>query len=101
MASGRRQSLYSFDFPATDEPQQLTTEYEDLLTKLIDERKAKLEELGSRKGNKKDISNLMSDVRFLEVELQRYQQSMSLFRTKGVPKVGRWGKPETPEGARE
>ena len=77
----------------------MTTEYEDLLRRLIDEKNAKLAELNGRKGKKKDISNLMSDVRFLEVELQRYQQSMSLFRTKGVPKVGRWGKPETREGA--
>jgi hypothetical protein len=36
----------------------------------------------------------MSDVRFLEVELQRYEQGMALFRTKGLPKVGRWGMPE-------
>ena len=79
----------------------MTTEYEDLLRRLIDEKNAKLAELNGRKGKKKDISNLMSDVRFLEVELQRYQQSMSLFRTKGVPKVGRWGKPEIREGAHE
>ncbi len=79
----------------------MTTEYEEMLRKLINERKARLAELENRKGSKKDISNLMSDVRFLEVELQRYEQSMSLFRTKGVPKVGRWGKPEPAEGARE
>ncbi len=79
----------------------MATEYEDMLRRLIDERKSRLGDLYSRKGSKKDISNLMSDIRFLEVELQRYQQSMSLFRTKGVPKVGRWGKPEKAEGARE
>lgn len=79
----------------------MTTEYEDMLRRLIDEKKAKLSELNGRQGKKKDISNLISDVRFLEVELQRYQQSMSLFRTKGLPKVGRWGKPETPKETRE
>jgi DNA repair ATPase RecN len=101
MASALRQSLYSFDFPATNDLRELTTEYEDLLRNLIDERNAKLAELSSRKGKEKDIANLMSDIKFLEVELQRYQQSMSLFRTKGVPKVGRWGKPETAEEVRE
>ena len=39
----------------------------------------------------------MSDIRFLETELQRYQQGMALFRTKALPKVGRWGKPEAEE----
>ena len=34
---------------------------------------------------------------FLEVELRRYEQGMSLFRSKGLPKVGRWGKQESEE----
>ncbi len=79
----------------------LTTEYEDMLRKLIDEKKARIAEFADRKAKKKSISNLTSDIRFLEVELYRYQQSMSLFRTKGLPKVGRWGKPEAPEGRHE
>ncbi|MBI2648428.1 MAG: hypothetical protein HYW93_02090 [Thaumarchaeota archaeon] len=43
----------------------------------------------------------MSDLKFIEVEMNRYQQGMSLFRSKGVPKVGRWGKPEAEEHKEE
>ncbi|MDA4120124.1 MAG: hypothetical protein OK436_06010 [Thaumarchaeota archaeon] len=73
----------------------MTTEYEQLLSQIIDEKKAKLADLTGKKGKAKEVAALMSDVRFLEVELQRYQQGMALFRTKAVPKVGRWGKSET------
>ena len=75
----------------------MTTEYEQLLSKMVSDRKAKLAELTGRKGTEKQSASLMSDIRFLEVELQRYQQGMALFRTKNVPKVGRWGKPEAEE----
>ena len=75
----------------------MTTEYEQLLTKMVDEKKAKLAELTGKKGTEKATANLMSDIRFLEVELQRYQQGMALFRTKSLPKVGRWGKEEVEE----
>jgi len=78
----------------------LTTEYEQLLSKMVSERKAKLAEVTGKKGKEKESATLMSDIRFLEVELQRYQQGMALFRTKTLPKVGRWGKPET-EGKKE
>jgi hypothetical protein len=73
----------------------MTTEYEQLLSQMINEKKAKLPELTGKKGKAKEVAALMSDIRFLEVELQRYQQGMALFRTKAPPKVGRWGKPET------
>ena len=73
----------------------MTTEYEQLLAKMVDEKKAKLAELTGKKGKEKQTAALMSDIRFLEVELQRYQQGMALFRTKSLPKVGRWGRPET------
>lgn len=73
----------------------MTTEYEQLLSKMVNEKKAKLAELTARKGKAKEVAALMSDIRFLEVELQRYQQGMALFRTKAIPKVGRWGKAET------
>lgn len=73
----------------------MATEYEQLLSQMIHEKKAKLADLTGKKGKAKEVAALMSDIRFLEVELQRYQQGMALFRTKGVPKVGRWGKPET------
>ncbi len=73
----------------------MTTEYEQLLSKMISEKKTKLADLTAKKGKTKEVAALMSDMRFLEVELQRYQQGMALFRTKTVPKVGRWGKPET------
>ena len=68
--------------------------------KMVEEKKAKLAEVSGRKGKEKRAAALMSDVRFLEVELQRYQQGMALFRTKGLPKVGRWGMPEA-EGKKE
>ncbi len=79
----------------------MTTEYEQLLAAMVDEKKAKLAELRGRKGTEKQVAAVTSDIRFLEVELQRYQQGMSLFRSKGLPKVGRWGKPETDENKEE
>jgi hypothetical protein len=79
----------------------MTTEYEQLLSKMVDEKKAKLAEVTGKKGKEKETATLMSDIRFLEVELQRYQQGMALFRTKVLPKVGRWGKPETEEKKEE
>jgi len=72
----------------------LTTEYEQLLGEMVEQKKAKAAELKGKKGKEKDLANVMSDIRFLEVELQRYQQGMALFRSKSLPKVGRWGKPE-------
>ncbi len=79
----------------------MTTEYEQLLSKMVEEKKAKLVELTGKRGKEKESASLMSDIRFLEVELQRYQQGMALFRTKALPKVGRWGKPETEERKEE
>ncbi len=79
----------------------MTTEYEQLLSRMVDEKKAKLTELTGKKGKEKETASIMSDIRFLEVELQRYQQGMALFRTKSLPKVGRWGKPETEEKKEE
>jgi len=78
----------------------VTTEYEQLLAGMVGEKKAKIAELRGKKGKEKELAALSSDVRFLEVELQRYQQGMALFRTKDLPKVGRWGKSET-EGKKE
>jgi len=68
---------------------------------MVSKKKAKLAELTGKKGRDKEIAGLMSDIRFLEVEIQRYEQGMSLFRSKSVPKVGRWGKPETKEAREE
>jgi len=79
----------------------MTTEYEALLTKMVGEKKARLTELTGKKGKEKESAALMSDIRFLEVELQRYQQGMALFRTKSIPKVGRWGRPETEDKKEE
>jgi hypothetical protein len=73
----------------------LVTEYERLLQQMYDERRLKLDELKGKKNKEKEIRTLLSDLKFIEVELHRYQQGMSLFRSKGVPKVGRWGKPES------
>lgn len=72
----------------------MTTEYEQLLSGMVREKKAKVTELTGKQGNDKEVAALMSDIRFLEVELQRYQQGMTLFRTKPLPKIGRWGKLE-------
>ena len=79
----------------------MTTEYEQLLSRMIGEKKAKLAELTGKKGADRSAASLTSDIRFLEVELQRYQQGMALFRTKNLPKVGRWGVPETEERKEE
>lgn len=79
----------------------MTTEYEQLLSSMVSEKKAKVAELTGKKGKAKELSTLGSDIRFLEVELQRYQQGMALFRGKNLPKVGRWGKQETEEKKEE
>lgn len=78
----------------------MTTEYEQLLSGMVEEKKAKAAELRGKRGKEKELAGVISDIRFLEVELQRYQQGMSLFRSKDLPKVGRWGKPEA-EGHKE
>jgi len=79
----------------------MTTEYEQLLATMVSDKKAKAAELTGKKGKEKELAALASDIRFIEVELQRYQQGMSLFRSKNLPKVGRWGKPETEEKKEE
>jgi hypothetical protein len=79
----------------------MTTEYEQLLSSMVSEKKARVANLARKKGNAKELAALMSDIRFLEVEVQRYQQGMALFRSKDLPKVGRWGKPETEEKKEE
>lgn len=79
----------------------MTTEYEQLISSMVNEKKAKLAEVTGKKGKDKQASALKSDIRFLEVELQRYQQGMTLFRTKSLPKVGRWGRPEIEEKKEE
>ena len=75
----------------------MTTEYEQLLSGMINEKKAKVAELTGKKRKDKELAALVSDMKFLEVELQRYQQGMALFRSKNLPKVGRWGRPEADE----
>lgn len=75
----------------------MTTEYEQLLSGMVGEKRAKVAELTGKRGKGKEIAALLTDIRFLEVELQRYQQGMTLFRSKSLPKVGRWGQPETEE----
>ena len=74
----------------------MVTEYEQLLSDMLKERREKLEALKSGKGkNQKKIEALVSEIGFVEVELERYKRGLTLFRSKGLPKVGRWGKPET------
>jgi hypothetical protein len=74
----------------------LVTEYEQLLGDMLKERREKLEALKAGKGkNAKKIDVLVSEIGFVEGELERYRRGLALFRTKELPKVGRWGKPET------
>ena len=74
----------------------MSTEYEQLLLRLIEEKKAMLDSLKS-KGDDRHIQEVLSEIRYIEVEIQRYSEGLALFRRKQVPKVGRWGKPETEE----
>ncbi|HVB96056.1 MAG TPA: hypothetical protein VND41_05595 [Nitrososphaerales archaeon] len=74
----------------------MVTEYEQLLTLMLKERREKLEALKTGKGkSKKKVESLLSEIGYVAVELERYQRGMTLFRSKNLPKVGRWGKPET------
>jgi hypothetical protein len=75
----------------------LVTEYEQLLTTMLKERKDRLDALKAGKGDKKKVDALVSEISYVEVELERYRRGMTLFRSKGLPKVGRWGKPESPQ----
>jgi hypothetical protein len=73
----------------------LVTEYEQLLSDMLKERRAKLEALKAGKGSgKRKVDELTSEIAFIQGELERYERGMALFRTKELPKVGRWGKPE-------
>jgi len=71
----------------------LVTEYERLLADMVKERRTKVDELRARNASKKEIETLLSEISFIEVELKRYDGALRLFRSKSVPKVGRWGKP--------
>ena len=74
----------------------MVTEYEQLLSEMLKERREKLEKLRAAKGkNQKKVDVLLSEISFVEGELVRYQRGMTLFRSKGLPKVGRWGVPVT------
>lgn len=75
----------------------MVTEYEQLLSAMLKERRDKLEALKAGKANKKKVDALLSEISYVEEELERYRRGMTLFRTKGLPKVGRWGKPESPQ----
>ena len=77
----------------------MTTEYEQLLGRILFEKKARLSELKSENGSQKELDDVTSDIRYIELEIEHYQNSLRLFRTKSVPKVGRWGKPESEEHA--
>ena len=73
----------------------MVTEYEQLLGEMLKERKERLETMKASKGSdKKKTDVLLSEIGFIEGELERYRRGMTLFRSKELPKVGRWGKPE-------
>lgn len=77
----------------------LVTEYEQLLSGILVEKKETLEALRAAKGRgtKKKVDALLAEISYVEVELDRYRRGMVLFRSKGLPKVGRWGQPVTGE----
>ncbi len=75
----------------------MSTEYEQLLAQLLDERRAKLAKLTSEKGKEKRIEDVQAEIRYIELEIEHYQKALALFRTGPVPKVGRWGRPEEEE----
>ena len=73
----------------------MDTEYEQLLGDMLKERRAKLEKLKAKKGKSRQMDALMSEIGYVEAELERYRGGLALFRSKQPPKVGRWGVPET------
>jgi len=77
----------------------LTTEYEQLLGRLLEEKRAKLATMTLGKDGQKKLDEVQSDIRYIELEIDHYQRGLTLFRSKSVPKVGRWGKPEPEEHA--
>jgi hypothetical protein len=87
--------LYALHY--TDRP--LTTEYEQLLGRILEEKKAKLGKLNSEKRSQKHVDEVLSEIRYVELEMEHYGNGLALFRSKSVPKVGRWGKPESEEHA--
>jgi hypothetical protein len=72
----------------------LVTEYEQLLGDMLKERRARLEELKAQKRKGKKVESLLSEIGYVEAELKRYRSGLTLFRSKQLPKVGRWGKLE-------
>ncbi len=76
----------------------MSSEYEQLLGKMLEERKTKLAQLSSRKGKEKKAEELRVEMRYIELELEHYQNALKLFRSHSTVKVGRWGKPEVEEG---
>lgn len=76
----------------------MPTEYEQLLQRLIEEKKAEIESLRAGKGKEKRIEALLSEIRYIELEVQHYSEGLALFRSRHVPRVGRWGKVEEEEG---
>lgn len=77
----------------------MSSEYEQLLGKMLEERKIKLAELSSRRGKDRKVEELRVEIRYIELELQHYQNALKLFRSHSTTKVGRWGKPEAEEGS--
>lgn len=75
----------------------MTTEYEQLLGRLLEEKRAKLATMTLGKDGQKKLDGVLSDIRYIELEIDHYQRGLTLFRSKSVPKVGRWGKPESEE----
>ncbi|MDG6926010.1 MAG: hypothetical protein JRN09_05610 [Nitrososphaerota archaeon] len=75
----------------------MSTEYEQLLARLLDERRAELAKLAAAKGRERQADELRAEIRYIELEVEHYQKGLTLFRSKGIPKVGRWGRPEAEE----
>jgi hypothetical protein len=76
----------------------VSSEYEQLLGRMLEERKVKLSALSSQKGKEKKADELRAEIRYIELELEHYGNALKLFRSRSTVKVGRWGKPEPEEG---
>lgn len=61
--------------------------YEEDLIRLIEERKAKLDEVQRNVGSRKDVEKLQADIQWLEERLASYQRGVSWFRTPRLKKA--------------
>ena len=72
----------------------MVTEYEQLLSEMLKERKEKLEKLQVAKGkNQKKVDVLLSEINFVEGELERYPTRDDALQVQGAAKGRALGQP--------